>query len=568
MAGVEKISVPKLGGDNWSIWKAKFQALLEYKGLFVAIEEPETEDGKKASKQAKALLTLHIEDAFVKLIVGEPTAAKAWDKLKQNFEKTSNARVVQLTGMLANMKMGEKQSIAQYLGEFREIKVDLEGAGETVSELQLAVHALRGLPKGYETLKEILEAGELQLSLDNVQPKLMQREQTLKLQAESKTLPAENAEESQGTAFVAKQRYLGSSREHRGSSDARSCFGCGETGHIKAHCRHRDAECENCGKRGHTRAVCRKPAERVERAAYAKAGAGVAFTAWRGGAGALPGVWLVDSGSTQHVTGDRSQFTSYRKLGLAEVIEGIGGEPLTAVGVGTVELQCSTPNGAGSVTLKEVRHVPEARANLFALRRATDAGARIVIEGRTALFEMGGAVCMKAQERDGLWEIATAAGRTDSKTGEKGAILETVREAKKEPARARVWVFDETPRYPMNGTGKAPVAQKAAQAESVKEKVTEVVEIDLDSDEDGEEPQAGKAKTGAAEKSGRAGNTKKNKEKAAAAEGVAKVTVEEIDIRGSSESDESPEKRRYPERARKPTSWLEAAKGPDKTKKV
>jgi hypothetical protein len=44
MAAVEKISISKLGGDNWSIWKAKFQALLEYKGLFVAIEEPETED--------------------------------------------------------------------------------------------------------------------------------------------------------------------------------------------------------------------------------------------------------------------------------------------------------------------------------------------------------------------------------------------------------------------------------------------------------------------------------------------------------------------------------------------
>jgi hypothetical protein len=29
----------------------------------------------------------------------------------------------------------------------------------------------------------------------------------------------------------------------------------------------------------------------------------------------------------------------------------------------------------------EVRHVPEAKANLFAVRRATDAGAKIVLEG-------------------------------------------------------------------------------------------------------------------------------------------------------------------------------------------
>ena len=86
MASVERISIPQLVGENWSTWRDKFQALLEYKGLFVAIEQPESVDGKKASGQAKALMILHTQDAFVKLIVGEPTAAKAWEKLKQSFE--------------------------------------------------------------------------------------------------------------------------------------------------------------------------------------------------------------------------------------------------------------------------------------------------------------------------------------------------------------------------------------------------------------------------------------------------------------------------------------------------
>jgi hypothetical protein len=102
-------------------------------------------------------------------------------EIEQNFEKTSNARVIQLTGKLTSMKLGEKQSIAEYLEDFREIKVDLEAAGQTVSDLQLAVHALRGLPKEYNTLREILEEGEMELSLDTVQPKLMQRKQMIKL---------------------------------------------------------------------------------------------------------------------------------------------------------------------------------------------------------------------------------------------------------------------------------------------------------------------------------------------------------------------------------------------------
>jgi hypothetical protein len=86
--------------------------------------------------------------------------------------------------------------------------------------------------------------------------------------------------------------------------------------------------------------------------------------------------WIVDSGSTQHITADWSQFPSYRKLVTSEKIKGIGGQPMRAVGIGKVLLECKTPEGPCVVTLMEVRHVPEAKANLFALRRATDAGAK------------------------------------------------------------------------------------------------------------------------------------------------------------------------------------------------
>jgi hypothetical protein len=78
MAGIEKIVIPQLGAENWSVWNAKFQALLEYKGLNVAIKKPESEEGKKASSQAMALMTLYIQDAYVKLFQGEPTAVRAW----------------------------------------------------------------------------------------------------------------------------------------------------------------------------------------------------------------------------------------------------------------------------------------------------------------------------------------------------------------------------------------------------------------------------------------------------------------------------------------------------------
>jgi hypothetical protein len=47
----------------------KFQATLECKGLWAAINEPESAKGKKASVEARGYLILYIQDAFVKLIV-------------------------------------------------------------------------------------------------------------------------------------------------------------------------------------------------------------------------------------------------------------------------------------------------------------------------------------------------------------------------------------------------------------------------------------------------------------------------------------------------------------------
>jgi hypothetical protein len=471
MASIDKVSIPQLEGENWSIWKAKFQALLEYKGLQIAIEQPESTEGKKASGQAKALMILHTADAYVKLLIGEPTAAKAWKKLEENFEKKSNARVIQLRKKLTSMKLMGRQTIAEYLGEIHEIKVDLEAAGQTVSDMELAVHALNGLPEEYTTLVEILEMGETELNLDIIQPKLMQREQKRKLQAEigaaeeeledskAKGVAAayaakmEGSSKGQGRAHLSRDELRNSSNEWgrsselRGrSSETRTCYGCGKAGHIKAECGFRDAECESCGKRGHTEAVCR-----AQDGAGKTRFAGVAFTAWQNET--QPEAWIVDSGSTQHITADRRQFTSYRKLVSSEKIKGIGGQPLRAVGVGEVQLECTTPEGPCVVTLREVRHVPEAKANLFALRRATDAGAKIVLEGAGCRFQMGGVVKMQAIQQGALWKIKTVGEHTA---------------------------------YVAQGPAKRDRAM--GEEKQAEKKPVKVVEIDLDSDDEEEQP--------------------------------------------------------------------------------
>ena len=78
---------------------------------------------------------------------------------------------------------------------------------------------------------------------------------------------------------------------------------------------------------------------------------------------------------------------------------------MIAVRIGEVELKCKAPRG--TITLWEVGHAPKAQTSLFALTRATDARARVVLEGRTAQIETDGVVRMEAVKSGGLCEIDT-----------------------------------------------------------------------------------------------------------------------------------------------------------------
>jgi len=395
-----KISLPLLGSENWSIWKEKFEALLTFKNLDHAIWKPDSDEGKKANGQARALMTLYMEDGLVKLIRGEKSAALAWKKLEDTFQKNSNARIIQIRKKMTMLKKKEDQSIVEYLASARELQFELETTGQIVSDMEIAVHALNGLPPEYATLVEVIESGDSNLTLDSIQPRLMQREEKMKLQdlklEERNEMLADLPPEDKASAF--------SVRNARSYSDNRTCWCCGETGHVKFNCRRKNEKCENCGLFGHLTQVCRKgergmsafsqtPPERNDP---------VAFTAWIDKE-SNNSAWFVDSGSTEHLTGNRSQFSKFKSLSTKKRIQGIGNAILEATGIGEVELHC--PNTNRKIVLQQVLYVPKMNENLFALRKAVEAGAEVTFTGTRCEVRLKNSVILEAGLKNGLWRI-------------------------------------------------------------------------------------------------------------------------------------------------------------------
>ncbi|EGD78272.1 hypothetical protein PTSG_12873 [Salpingoeca rosetta] len=93
-----------------------------------------------------------------------------------------------------------------------------------------------------------------------------------------------------------------------------------------------------------------------------------------------PQVWLADSGATAHITSDASLLTNY--VAVTQHVTVANNQTVTVIGKGDCVLRVTGTDGApGTITLKNVLHVPDIKYNLLALNLVTRArrGASVVI---------------------------------------------------------------------------------------------------------------------------------------------------------------------------------------------
>ncbi|GAQ93154.1 Transposon-encoded protein with ribonuclease H-like, integrase and retrovirus zinc finger-like domains [Klebsormidium nitens] len=260
-----------------------------------------------------------------------------------------------------------------YVGRAKDLYRDLVATGFEMKPDELAWSVLAGLPKSFGTLRTILEASESAISsVDAVLPKLLVHEQGFEV---SPTEKGGGGSDS-AVAYVAGRK------------------GGKEKGHGKDESRGKGPKCYICGEFGHIARNCSKPDRREHKPERKKGGKppkGVAFSVIEG---VSTDDWLVDSGSSQHLIGNKSLFESL------EMLRGSGREfifgnkgTLWAEGSGSVELRCATPSGESLVTLQNVMYVPGVAVNLISLKSVrTDRGKKYVNKALEDVFRGKGTV--------------------------------------------------------------------------------------------------------------------------------------------------------------------------------
>jgi hypothetical protein len=419
----DKSRIEKLkGSDNYASWKILMELLLTQKGLESTIAEnsrtQEELDARSAKvklqeaadqKKALAMIGLRVQQDYLGVITdASGSARKAWIEFEKMFQSVTNGQKLLLRQRLATLKMEPGEKAVRYIARAKDLKRDLIQANLDAKEVDLA--AACGLSKDYRETGMMLEYQEKPINLDEMLPLLLEHEARIEQDEDGE------AEKQNSMAFASKSFKPGfkknfqkkTSDESRSHQQDNVCYTCGKTGHRSFECEQKpdkDHKCHNCGRKGHIKVNCR--GERSDKGT--KGGGGykktMAFASsqWKD----LKECWLLDSGATHHLSGNREFFSEPKEVKNEVPVEGVGADLLKVEGIGKVILLCETEEGVTEIILEDVKYTPGADVNLASLSKFLNKGAVLHGEGKARELQMDGENFLRAENQGDLMVIQT-----------------------------------------------------------------------------------------------------------------------------------------------------------------
>lgn len=352
-----RFSIPKLNGQNWQTWKVRVEMLLCREDLWYVVEDgvPDEDDRsdnwKKDDRKAKATIVLLLDDCQLPLVKNCAFASDVYNSLKAYHQKTSRSVRVSLLKKLCSVNLSEGGNLERHLSEVDELIDRLDAAGTELDKDTKICMLLRSLPPSFDAIVSALDGrSDDDISMDVVKSKLTD-EYFRRLERDGSSVETEKAMRSS---------------EGKIGKDSRTCYFCKLPGHLRRNCR---------------KFLEAQKAERSEEEDKAKTAHGfgreVAFTLEED---MNPSAWVIDSGASTHMTGDRSFFGKLQEFaggwitmanGVKTQIRGEGCGVLDSVGDDGEKVK---------IKMSDVKYVPGLTTNLISVRRLTEKNLKVVFE--------------------------------------------------------------------------------------------------------------------------------------------------------------------------------------------
>ena len=373
------------------------------------------EDFHAAAARASYTLMQTLSQKGISAVMMLPDAADEWDKLANDYAAVSSSQSTNARSKFNNFKNRDGEFVIETQHRFDDLvnecsiqAIDLSDDEKTAALPMRPCSKWINFMDVYATMEPPPSSAAIFRAMKSQEERMITRNEKEYEEANFNGI-------SGSRAIQPEWKRRPKIDVKRSPIETRSCYCCGEVGHLSATCKSKNGTCEFCRKIGHLAKACRaklgkeepeadseveesgkhqKPnllwKENPKRLSFANdtkfeksrdaEGMVARPVPYRSKPRHIPKCpeWLADSGSSQHVCNDLNMLWDVKQLEEQMTLQALVGES-TVTHEGTVKLQCE--GGARDVTvlhLFNTLYVPRAHTNIFSLQMMRKAGYRIV----------------------------------------------------------------------------------------------------------------------------------------------------------------------------------------------
>ena len=288
------------------------QHLLTLKDLenFLEDDPPSSEEpnsGTTASwfekyKKAQSVIGISLSNDLLENVRDVTTTKEMWNAITNVFERHTLLNKLSARKRFYTATMSPDESVLQFSNRIRQLSSTLKSMNVIISESEMAMALLNGLPEEYNALISALDAideDETKLNFEVIKSRVIQEEQRIRM-------PTTSAQGKYETAALLTTRPVNSSRS--GGHQRRSSYYCNfrkRPGHTESRCwakfPHLDPSRNNPSS-SKPALIANQPDEDPAVCLMAK---------YENSSGSRNSdKWFVDSGCSNHMTFNKSMFSS------------------------------------------------------------------------------------------------------------------------------------------------------------------------------------------------------------------------------------------------------------------
>ena len=395
------VKIAALDGTNYDNWKFRMEMLLTARKIFgYATGEIQLEDGadnaaqaafKEKDNEARAIISMHVSDSQLIHVRNCRTAAGAWKTLKDQFQRKSLVRRIDLRDKISYTRMQEGDNALEFLDKICRLRDQLLEMGGTMSEQVFCEIVLGKLPSSYNSLRTTLDTlGEDKLSWEKVKGLIL-------TVADRSAI----AEGGMSENVLAVGKFTQNPRAKRPqTAETRKCFNCNKPGHLSKDCwskpQNQKARGRGRGNNGNRKASADNTVQTLMISDALSVGTDNQQT------------WIIDSGATQHMTSSETDMVQYEEFQNPKKVYLANNQQIDVKGHGSIIMKCKLPNNEHkNIKFEKVLHVPELKRNLISVSTITENGGMVTFDGEKCEISKGNGILAIGQREGNAFILDT-----------------------------------------------------------------------------------------------------------------------------------------------------------------